>query len=99
MVNQKGDSVKQEAIKDLIVQNELGLHARPAAMFVKVANGFKSEIFLEKDGERVNGKSIMGVMMLAASKGTKLKLIAQGADAGSAIGALADLFSKKFCEA
>lgn len=84
--------------KELIIQNELGLHARPAAMFVKVANQFSSDIFLEKDGARVNGKSIMGVMMLAASKGSRIRLIAKGADAQLALSALEDLFIKKFGE-
>lgn len=86
-------------VKELLVQNELGLHARPAAMLVKVANGFHSEIFLEKNGEKVNGKSIMGVMMLAASKGTRLKIIAKGDDAALAVQALEDVFLKKFGEA
>ena len=92
-------SVENFATKDVVIINELGLHARPAAMFVKVANQFNSEIFLEKEGERVNGKSIMGVMMLAASKGTKLKLIAKGQDAAAAVQALEELFLKKFGEA
>lgn len=92
-------SVENSVTKDVVIINELGLHARPAAMFVKVANQFNSEIFLEKEGERVNGKSIMGVMMLAASKGTKLKLIAKGQDAASAVQALEELFLKKFGEA
>jgi phosphocarrier protein len=89
---------ESQAIKELVIQNELGLHARPAAMFVKVANSFNSEIFLEKDGEQVNGKSIMGVMMLAASKGAKVKLIAKGKDADSAVNALEELFINKFGE-
>ncbi len=85
--------------KDVTVQNELGLHARPAASVVKVANQFRSEIFLEKDGEKVNGKSIMGVMMLAASKGSKIKIIAKGVDAQEAVKALEELFMSKFGEA
>jgi phosphocarrier protein len=89
---------ESQATKELVIQNELGLHARPAAMFVKVANSFNSEIFLEKDGEQVNGKSIMGVMMLAASKGAKVKLIAKGKDADSAVNALEELFINKFGE-
>lgn len=91
-------STELQAIKELVIQNELGLHARPAAMFVKVANSFNSEIFLEKEGEQVNGKSIMGVMMLAASKGAKVKLIAKGQDAHSAVNALEELFVNKFGE-
>lgn len=86
-------------VKEVIVQNTLGLHARPAAMIVKVANQFKSEIFLEKDGEKINGKSIMGVMMLAASKGSKVKLMAKGDDAEEAVNALEAVFLKKFGEA
>jgi phosphocarrier protein len=89
---------ESQATKEFVIQNELGLHARPAAMFVKVANSFNSEIFLEKDGEQVNGKSIMGVMMLAASKGAKVKLIAKGQDADSAVNALEELFINKFGE-
>lgn len=85
-------------VKEIVIQNELGLHARPAAMLVKVANQFPCEIFLEKDGEQVNGKSIMGVMMLAASKGSKVKVIAKGENAESAVSALEELFIKKFGE-
>jgi phosphocarrier protein len=96
-INSKNQSELQ-AVKELVIQNELGLHARPAAMLVKVANSFNSEIFLEKDGEQVNGKSIMGVMMLAASKGAKVKLIAKGQDAHSAVNALEELFVNKFGE-
>ena len=96
-INSKERSELQ-AVKELVIQNELGLHARPAAMLVKVANSFNSEIFLEKDGEQVNGKSIMGVMMLAASKGAKVKLIAKGQDAHSAVNALEELFVNKFGE-
>ena len=57
--------------KDFLVSNKLGIHARPAAMFVKTANRFSCDIFVEKDGEKVNGKSIMGLMMLAAGPGSK----------------------------
>ena len=58
--------------KEFLVSNKLGIHARPAAMFVKTANRFACDIFVEKDGEKVNGKSIMGLMMLAAGPGSKL---------------------------
>jgi len=67
--------------KELTVVNKLGIHARPAAMFVKTANRFASEIFVEKDGEKINGKSIMGLMMLALGPGSKLTLHVRGADA------------------
>ena len=68
-------------IRELLVQNKMGIHARPAAMIVRVTNKFKSEVFVEKDEEQVNGKSIMGLMMLAAGKGSKVKFIATGDDA------------------
>lgn len=87
-----------ETKKYFTIENKLGLHARPAAMFVKVANDYDSDIFLEKDGERVNGKSIMGVMMLAASQGTKVRIIADGDDANDALNALGELLSNKFGE-
>ena len=67
--------------KEVTIFNKLGLHARPAAMFVRAANKHRAEIWVEKDGEQVNGKSIMGLMMLAAGQGTKLILSAEGADA------------------
>ena len=71
--------------RDVVVQNKLGLHARPASMFVKLATRFECEIFVEKEGEEVNGKSIMGLMMLAAGPGTTLTLHAEGGDADQAI--------------
>jgi phosphotransferase system HPr (HPr) family protein len=66
--------------KTVRIKNSLGLHARPAALVVKAATKYRSEFFIEKDGTRVNGKSIMGVMMLAAGQGTVLQLIAEGVD-------------------
>ncbi len=80
------------------VSNRLGIHARPAALFVKVAGKFESNILVEKDGEQVNGKSIMGLMMLAAAQGAKLTLIAQGRDAETALRELEQLFLQKFNE-
>src|SRR6516165_10240310 len=85
--------------KDLVVANKLGIHARPAAMFVKTANRFSCDIFVEKDGEKVNGKSIMGLMMLAAGPGSKLTVHAQGHDASQALAELETLFKQKFDEA
>ena len=85
--------------KDLVVANKLGIHARPAAMFVKTANRFSCDIFVEKEGERVNGKSIMGLMMLAAGPGSKLTVHAQGHDASQALAELETLFKQKFDEA
>lgn len=84
--------------REMVVRNENGMHARPAAMFVRVANQFKSDIFVEKDGERVNGKSIMGLLMLSASCGTKLTVEAVGKDADSALDELDRLLDSKFEE-
>src|SRR5215467_4471307 len=84
--------------KDLVVANKLGIHARPAAMFVKTANRFSCEIFVEKDGEKVNGKSIMGLMMLAAGPGSKLTVHAHGHDAAQALAELETLVRSKFNE-
>jgi phosphocarrier protein HPr len=84
--------------KEVQVSNKLGIHARPAAMFVKVASRFKTNIFVEKDGETVNGKSIMGLMMLAAGPGAKLKVHADGTDAAEALKELEELLERKFNE-
>src|SRR5688572_9833127 len=89
---------EKEIIKDMVVSNKLGVHARPAAMFVKVANKFESEIFVEKDGETVNGKSIMGLMMLAAGPGSKLHVRASGPDAAQAVNEIEALLKRKFDE-
>ncbi len=84
--------------KELVVTNKLGIHARPAAMFVRTASRFHCQIFVEKDGEKVNGKSIMGLMMLAAGPGSKLSLLAEGADAAQAVLELEALLKRKFDE-
>ena len=84
--------------KELVVTNKLGIHARPAAMFVKTANRFDCDIFVEKDGERVNGKSIMGLMMLAAGPGSKLMVYAEGEDAARAVVELEGLLKRNFDE-
>ena len=84
--------------KELIVTNKLGIHARPAAMFVKTANRFDCDVFVEKDGERVNGKSIMGLMMLAAGPGSKLMIFAEGEDAARAVVEIEALLKRKFDE-
>lgn len=84
--------------KDMLVSNKLGIHARPAAMFVKTANRFACDIFVEKDGEKVNGKSIMGLMMLAAGPGSKLTVYAEGHDASQALEELEVLLQRKFDE-
>lgn len=84
--------------RELTISNALGLHARPAAMFVQLASKFSSEITVERGGERVNGKSIMGIMMLAAGKGLKITVTAEGADAAEAVSALEELVNSKFGE-
>src|SRR6266498_2696946 len=81
--------------KELIVINKLGIHARPAAMFVKTANRFDCDIFVEKDGEKVNGKSIMGLMMLAAGPGSKLLVHAEGHDAAKAVVEIEALLNRR----
>ena len=85
-------------IREMVIINKLGTHARPAAMFVKLASRFACEIFVEKDGEKVNGKSIMGLMMLAAGPGSRLRLEADGADAAQALAAIEALIRRKFDE-
>ncbi len=82
--------------QEFTIVNKNGMHARPAAQFVKQASQFQCEILMEKDDEQVNGKSIMGLMMLAASKGEKVKLIAEGADADKAMNVLGSLISSGF---
>ena len=84
--------------KELVVANKLGIHARPAAMFVKTANLFDCEVFVEKDGETVNGKSIMGLMMLAAGPGSKIRVQAEGNDAARAVSEIEALLKRKFDE-
>jgi phosphocarrier protein len=91
-------SVNQEHAQDVTVANAYGLHARPAAEFVKLANTFKSEVLVAKDGLEVNGKSIMGVMMLAAEKGSTLSIRAIGVDAETAVEALVALVERGFGE-
>lgn len=87
--------------KELVVQNKMGIHARPAAMIVRVANTYTGEVWVEKDDEQVNGKSIMGLMMLAAGKGSKLKVKAEGpAEEGKKmLEEMAALFERRFEEA
>jgi phosphocarrier protein len=89
----------QAVVKELVVLNKLGIHARPAAMIVRITNKFKSEVFVEKDEEQVNGKSIMGLMMLAAGNGSKVKFIVTGDDAQQMLAELEQLFARKFDEA
>lgn len=80
------------------IQNKLGMHARPAALFVKTASRFKSDVYITRNDQVVNGKSIMGVMMLAAECGSELTLAVSGEDEHQALAALAELFQRKFDE-
>lgn len=89
---------QQALTKEFTILNRLGLHARPSAMFVKTSNRFKAEIWVEKDGEQVNGKSIMGLMMLAAGQGSKLLVTCEGADAELALAEIEALVLRRFDE-
>ncbi len=80
------------------ITNRLGLHARPSAKLTQLATQFRAEVWLERDGRRVNAKSIMGVMMLAASHGTKLVVETDGEDADAALQAILDLIASRFGE-
>ncbi|MCK4520979.1 MAG: HPr family phosphocarrier protein [Nanoarchaeota archaeon] len=80
------------------ISNQLGLHARPAVLFVQLANKFQSEIFVEKEGKKVKGKNIIGIMTLAASKGEKITVTAQGKDAEQYLDKLTNLIESKFDE-
>jgi phosphocarrier protein len=84
--------------KELTIENRNGLHARPSALFVKTASRYRAEIWVEKDDERVNGKSIMGLMMLAAGKGSVLRVIVEGEDAEGLVIELEQLIRTRFGE-
>ncbi|MGC9451427.1 MAG: HPr family phosphocarrier protein [Oceanipulchritudo sp.] len=83
---------------ELTVNNKMGIHARPAAMIVRVANKYAAEVTVEKDSEQVNGKSIMGLMMLAAGNGSRLRFSASGKDADKVLEEMSKLFERKFEE-
>ena len=88
----------QKIDKEVTIVNRLGLHARPAAMFVRIASRHRAEIWVSKEGEEVNGKSIMGLMMLAAGQGSKLRIRCDGPDADKAIEELGELIKAGFNE-
>ena len=88
----------QKLEKELTVVNRLGLHARPAAMFVRIASRHRAEVWVAKEGEEVNGKSIMGLMMLAAGQGSKLRIRCEGPDAEKAMEELEELIKARFNE-
>ena len=85
-------------MKETTVNNQVGLHARPATFFIQKANEFKSSIWVEKDERRVNAKSLLGVLSLGIVKGTTITLIADGSDEKEAVGALVDLVNDNFGE-
>ena len=80
------------------IQNRAGIHARPSALLVQTAKDFQSNIYLEKGNDRINGKSIMGILTLGASYGTEIKVIAEGKDEAAALDSVVKLFNKKFEE-
>ncbi len=84
--------------QEIVVENKLGLHARPSALLVKAATKYRSDFFIEKDGMKVNGKSIMGVMMLAAEFRSKLTLIADGVDEDFLLKEIIGMFKSHFDE-
>ena len=98
MSSAKKSGKHSEYVREFIVLNKLGIHARPAAMFVKVANRYKCSILVEKDEEVVNGKSIMGLMMLAAGPGSKITVTCEGEDCHDALTDIEAVIKRKFDE-
>ena len=94
----KSSASGKRLTREVVILNRYGLHARPAALFVKTSNRFKAEVWVEKDGEEVNGKSIMGLMMLAAGHGSKLKISASGSDAEKFLEEIEQLIAGRFNE-
>ncbi len=88
----------QDLERQFTIINELGMHARAATRFVQVANRYHADVDVEKDGQTVNGKSIMGVLMLVAAQGSVIRVRARGDDAEEAMAALAELITSKFGE-
>ena len=85
-------------VKDVIVQNQVGLHARPATFFIQKANEFKSSISIEKEERRVNAKSLLGILSLGIVGGTQIRVIADGADEEAAVDGLVELVESGFAE-
>jgi phosphocarrier protein len=98
LLNRRSSGPSQKIEKEITIINRLGLHARPAAAFVRIANRYRSEVWVEKEGEKINGKSIMGLMMLAAGEGSKLSISCEGPDADKMMEELEDLIQQKFNE-
>jgi phosphocarrier protein HPr len=99
LLSRKSSAARGQKIeKEIAIINRLGLHARPAAMFVRISSRYRCEVWVSKEGEEVNGKSIMGLMMLAAGQGSKLTIQCEGADADKVMEELEELIRKKFNE-
>ena len=98
LLNRRSSGPSQKIEKEITIINRLGLHARPAAMFVRIASRYRSEVWVAKEGEQINGKSIMGLMMLAAGQGSKLTIRCEGADADKVMAELEELIRQKFNE-
>src|SRR3954464_14701039 len=98
LLNRKTNTRTQKVEKDIAIINRLGMHARPAAMFVRIASRYRSEVWVSKEGEEVNGKSIMGLMMLAAGQGSKLRIRCEGPEPGKALDEIEQLISARFNE-
>ena len=84
--------------KEVVINNQVGLHARPATFFIQKANEFKSSIWIEKEDRRVNAKSLLGVLSLGIVKGNTVNLIADGADEATAVDTLSELIASDFTE-
>jgi phosphocarrier protein len=99
LLNRRSGPTSGEKVeKEIAIVNRLGLHARPAAMFVRVASRHRCDIWVAKEGEEINGKSIMGLMMLAAGQGSKLRIRAEGPDAAQAVQEIEELIQSRFNE-
>lgn len=97
-MNRSDSRKEQTLIRVLTIKNQFGLHARPSALFVKIASRYESDVLVEKDGNTVSGKSIMGLMTLEASLGSKMKITAVGMDADKVLNELEQLVENKFYE-
>ena len=98
LLNRKPAGRSEKIEKEVTIVNRLGMHARPAALFVRTASRYRCEIWVEKENERINGKSIMGLMMLAAGQGSKLRVRAEGPDAAQALHDIEELIQSRFNE-
>jgi phosphocarrier protein len=96
LLGQRGEKARET--RELTIVNRLGLHARPAAKFVKICSQHHSDVWVEKDGEQVNGKSIMGLMMLAAGQGSVLRITCDGEGASKVLDEIASLVERRFDE-